>query len=215
MTDVASFTILRRQGTFGDVRVAWEIVSDLFPAGLPLMDDLILLASFSDQVELRPHARRPHSATDTRFFSGLPGAYGTISPEDGPAAVGNFTFSSWLLPKTNTDGFIVSKGMSNGMLYYGVKVHTNVSCVTVMLYYTVTGSNNTQVAWASAEKFVEDDTWLHVIITVDNGTVEFFLNGSPIPNGEKSIKGKGIADGELLQLRFHKHSIVTGQVVNK
>lgn len=195
MADVTSFTILRQQGTFGDVRVAWEIVSGHFPKGLPLMDDLLLLAYFPDEVELRPHARRHHSATDTWFFSGLPGAYGTISPEDGPAAVGNFTFSAWLVPRTDTDGFIVSKGTRNGTLYYGVKVHTNESHVTVMLYYTVIGSNNTQVA--RAEKLVENHNWLHVIITVDDGIIQFFLDGNPIPGGLKSIKGEGITDGEL------------------
>lgn len=198
MTDVASFTILRQQGTFGEVRVAWEIVSDRFPEGLPLMDDLLLLASFPDEVELKPHARRQHSATDAWFFSGLPGAYGTVSPADGPAAVGNFTFSAWLVPTRNTDGFIVSKGIRNGTLYYGVKVLTNASHVTVMLYYTVSGANSSQVARASAEYFVEDNTWLHVLITVDDGIVEFFLNGNPIPGGLKSIKGESIADGEFL-----------------
>ncbi|XP_029296357.1 LOW QUALITY PROTEIN: adhesion G-protein coupled receptor V1 [Cottoperca gobio] len=195
MADVTSFTILRQQGTFGDVRVAWEIVSGRFPEGLPLMDDLLLLASFPDEVELRPHARRHHSATDTWFFSGLPGAYGTISPGEGPAALGNFTFSAWLVPRPDTDGFIVCKGTRNGTLYYGVKVHTNESHVTVMMYYTVIGSNNPQVARATAEKFVENNAWLHVIITVDDGIIEFFLDGNPIPGGLKSIKGEGIADG--------------------
>ncbi|KAM7391822.1 hypothetical protein PAMP_022479 [Pampus punctatissimus] len=195
MADVTSFTILRQQGTFGDVQIAWEIVSGRFPDGLPLMDDLLLVASFPDEVELRPHARRHHSGTDTWFFSGLPGAYGTISPEDGPAALGNFTFSAWLVPRPDTDGFIVSKGTRNGTLYYGVKVHTNESHVIVMLYYTVIGSNNTQVARATVEKFVEDNTWLHLIITVDDGIIEFFLDGNPIPGGLKSIKGEGITDG--------------------
>ncbi|KAG7490788.1 G-protein coupled receptor 98 [Solea senegalensis] len=195
MSDVTSFTILRQQGTFGDVRVAWEIVSGRFPQGLPLMDDLLLQASFPDEVELKPRARRHHSATDTWFFSGLPGAYGTISPEDGPAAVSNFTFSAWLVPRPDTDGFVVSKGTRNGTFYYGVKVHTNESHVTVMLYYTVTGSNNTYVAKASAEKFIEENTWSQIIITVDDGIIEFFLDGSRIPGGLKSIKGEGISDG--------------------
>uniref|UniRef100_A0A3Q2DXJ8 Adhesion G-protein coupled receptor V1 n=1 Tax=Cyprinodon variegatus TaxID=28743 RepID=A0A3Q2DXJ8_CYPVA len=195
MSDVTSFTILRQQGSFGDVRVSWEIVSARFPQGLPLMNDLLLQASFPNEVQLRPHARRHHSATDTWFFSGLPGAYGTISPEDAPAAVGNFTFSAWLAPRLNTDGFIVSKGTSNGSLYYGVKVHCNESHVTVMLYYTVIGSNNTQVARATAEKFVEENTWLHIIITVDDGIIEFFLDGTSIPRGLRSIKGEGINDG--------------------
>ncbi|KAM4746526.1 adhesion G-protein coupled receptor V1 isoform 2-T2 [Anableps anableps] len=195
MSDVTSFTILRQQGTFSDVRVSWEIVSASFPQGLPPMDDLLLQASFPDEVELRPHARRHHSATDTWFFSGLPGAYGTISPEDAPAAVGNFTFSAWLGPTLNTDGFLMSKGKPNGSLYYGVKVHTNESHVTVMLYYTVIGSNNTQVARAMAEKFVDENMWIHVIITIDDGIVEFFLDGTSIPGGLRSIKGEGINDG--------------------
>lgn len=194
MADVTSFTILRQQGTFGDVRVAWEIVSGRFADGLPLMDDLLLLASFPDEVELRPHARRHHSATDTWFFSGLPGAYGTIPPEDGPAAVGNFTFSAWLVPTTDTGGFIICKGSGNGTLYYGVKIHTNDSLITVMLYYTVIGSSNLQVA--RAEKFVENHSWIHVIITVDDGIIEFLLDGSPVPGGLKSVKGEGIADGK-------------------
>ncbi|KAF7200055.1 adhesion G-protein coupled receptor V1 isoform X2 [Nothobranchius furzeri] len=198
MTDVTSYTILRQQGTFGDVRVSWEIVSDRFPQGLPLMDDLLLLGSFPDEVELRPYDRRRHSGTDARFFSGHPGAYGTISLEDSPAAIGNFTFSAWLVPKQNTDGFIMSKGIRNGSLYYGVKVHTNASHVTVMLYYTAMGSNNTQVARATAEKFVDDNTWLNVIITCDDGIVELLLNGAPIPGGLKSIKGEGINDGPSL-----------------
>uniref|UniRef100_A0A667YA34 Adhesion G-protein coupled receptor V1 n=1 Tax=Myripristis murdjan TaxID=586833 RepID=A0A667YA34_9TELE len=197
MSNVTSFKILRQQGTFGDVQVAWEIVSGRFPEGLPKMDDLLLSASFPREVELRPHARRHHSGTDAWFFSGHPGAYGTISPEDGPAALGNFTFSAWLVPRQDTDGFIVSKGTRNGTLYYGVKVHTNESHVSVMLFYTAIGSNNTQVARATAEKFVKDNVWLHVIITVDDGIIEFFLDGNPIPGGLKSIKGEGIADGPV------------------
>ncbi|XP_077457045.1 adhesion G-protein coupled receptor V1 [Stigmatopora argus] len=195
MADFTSFTVLRQQGTFGDVRVAWEIVSGHFPGGLPVMDDLLLLASFQDEVQLRPRARRHHSATDTWFFSGAPGAYGIIPPKESPPVPGNFTFSAWLVPKAATDGFIVSKGLTNGTLFYGVKVYTNESHVTVKLYYTVRGANNTQVAQATADKFVEDNTWLHVIIIVDDGIVEFFLDGKPIPGGLRSIKGEGIADG--------------------
>uniref|UniRef100_A0A3B4AIJ3 Adhesion G protein-coupled receptor V1 n=1 Tax=Periophthalmus magnuspinnatus TaxID=409849 RepID=A0A3B4AIJ3_9GOBI len=195
MADVTSFTILRQQGTFGDVRVAWEIVSGHFPEGLPQMDDLLLQASFPDAVELRPFDRRHHSGTDAWSFSGHPGAYGVISPEDSPAPLSNFTFSAWLMPKTNTDGFILSKGIVNGTLYYGVKVQTNESHVTVMLYYTAIGSNKTQVAQASTEKFLEDKMWIHVVIIVDDGIIEFLLDGSSIPGGLKSIKGEGIVDG--------------------
>ncbi|KAJ3604248.1 hypothetical protein NHX12_028989, partial [Muraenolepis orangiensis] len=195
-SDVATFTVLRRQGAFGDVRVAWEILSARFPEGLPPVDDLLLAASFPAAVELRPRDRRHHSGTDARFFSGLPGAYGTVAPEDGPAPLGNFTFSARLVPLPDTDGFVASKGEPGGTLHYGVKVHTNRSHVSVMLYYTAAGgANRTQVARATAEKSAEDNVWLHVVVTVDDGLVEFYLDGSPIPGGPKSIKGEGIVDG--------------------
>ncbi|KAJ0067530.1 hypothetical protein NL108_008007, partial [Boleophthalmus pectinirostris] len=195
MADVASFTILRQQGMFGDVRVAWEIVSGHFPEGLPQMDDLLLQASFPNAVELRPFDRRHHSGTDAWSFSGRPGAYGVITPEDSPPPLGNFTFSAWLMPKTDTNGFIMSKGTMNGTLYYGVKVQTNESHVNIMLYYTATGSNKTQFAQASGEKFLEDKMWIHVVISVDDGIIEFLLDGTPIPGGLKSIKGEAIVDG--------------------
>ncbi|KAK9974393.1 hypothetical protein ABG768_022494 [Culter alburnus] len=195
MLDVTSFTILRQQGTFGDVRVAWEILSGSFPHGLPPMEDLILMASFPQAVELRPHARRRHAGTDAFFFSGLSGAYGSISPETHlqvPQNLANFTLSVWLMPRPNTDGFIVSKGNGNGTIYYGVQVQTNESHITVMLHYTTIGSNSTQVARATSTKFVEDNTWVHIIIAVEDGIIEFYLDGSPIPGGIKSLKGEAI-----------------------
>ncbi|XP_058231364.1 adhesion G-protein coupled receptor V1 isoform X3 [Hemibagrus wyckioides] len=195
-SSVTSFTILRLQGTFGDVRVSWEILSETFPQGLPPMQDFILMATFPEAVKLQPHARRHHSGTDAFFFSGIPGSYGSISPktqpEDIPRKLANFTFSAWLMPRPNTDGFIVSKGNGNGTMYYGVKVQTNESHVSVMLHYTTIGSNSTQVARATAMKFVEDNVWVHVIIAVEDGIIGFYLDGNPMPGGIKSLKGEAI-----------------------
>nr|Q6JAN0.1 RecName: Full=Adhesion G-protein coupled receptor V1; AltName: Full=G-protein coupled receptor 98; AltName: Full=Monogenic audiogenic seizure susceptibility protein 1 homolog; AltName: Full=Very large G-protein coupled receptor 1; Flags: Precursor [Danio rerio]AAT07468.1 very large G-protein coupled receptor-1 [Danio rerio] len=196
MTSVTSLTILRQQGTFGDVRVAWEILSGAFPRGLPPMEDLILMASFPSAVELQPHSRRRHAGTDALFFSGRPGAYGSISAETTllvPQILANFTLSVWLKPKPNTDGFVVSKGNGNGTVYYGVQVQTNDSHVTIMLHYTTIGSNSTHVARATANTFVED-AWVHVIIAVEDGIIEFYLDGSPIPGGIKSLKGEAIVN---------------------
>lgn len=198
-SSITSFTILRQQGTFGDVRVSWEILSEAFPQGLPLMQDFILMATFPESVKLQPHARRHHSVTDAFFFPGVPGSYGTITsksqPEDIPHSLANFTFSAWLMPRPNTDGFIVSKGNGNGTMYYGVKVQTNESHVSVMLHYTTIGSNSTQVARATAMKFVEDNVWVHVIIAVEDGIIEFYLDGNPMPGGIKSLKGEAIMNG--------------------
>ncbi|XP_048838820.1 adhesion G-protein coupled receptor V1 [Brienomyrus brachyistius] len=199
MSNVATIIILRQQGTFGDVRVGWEILSDVFPLGLPPMQDLILMASFPRAVELRPHSRRPHSATDALFFPGFQGAYGTISTDNQlqqTQSLSNFTFSAWLVPRPNTDGFIISKGTDNGTFYYGIKIHTNESHVTLMLYYNAVGSNSTQIARSTAAKYVEDNIWLQVIITVDDGIIEFYLDGNTMPGGIKSLKGEAITDGE-------------------
>ncbi|XP_030633613.1 adhesion G-protein coupled receptor V1 [Chanos chanos] len=196
MSDVTSFTILRQQGTFSNVRVSWEILSAAFPEGLPTMMDLILMATFPQEVELRPHARRHHSGTDALYFSGLPGSYGTIpaaaQPEDIPQILANFTFSAWLMPTLNMEGFIVSKGNGNGSLCYGIKIHINESHVTLMLHYTTVGSNSTLIARSTEAKFVEDNTWIHVVVTVEDGIIEFYLNGNPMPGGIKSLKGEAI-----------------------
>ncbi|XP_053337317.1 adhesion G-protein coupled receptor V1 [Clarias gariepinus] len=195
-SSIISFTILRQQGTFGDVRVSWEILSEAFPQGLPPIQDFILMATFPEAVRLQPHARRHHSATDAFFFSGIPGSYGTITleaqPKDIPDKLANFTFSAWLMPRPNTDGFIVSKGNGIGSMQYGLKVQTNESHVSVMLHYTTTGSNSTQVARATAMKFVEDNVWVNVIVAVEDGIIEFYLDGKPMPGGIKSLKGEAI-----------------------
>ncbi|KAI1900416.1 hypothetical protein AGOR_G00049720 [Albula goreensis] len=198
MSDVTEFTILREQGTFGTVRVGWEILSDAFPSGLPPMDDLILMASFPTNVDLRPHLRRHHSGTDALFFSGSPGAYGTISPESlqgDPQGLANFTFSAWLKPSPDTDGFIVSKGNSNGTLYYGFKVQINNSHITLTLHYSTVGSNGTHAVRVTANKAVEDNVWVHMLVTLDDGIIEFFLDGNAIQGGIKSLKGEAITDG--------------------
>lgn len=199
MMDVTSFTVLRQQGTFGDVRVAWEILSGSYPDGLPPMEDLILMALFPQAVELRPHARRHHAGTDALFFSGLPGAYGSISPDTHlqiPQTLAKFTFSVWLMPNPNTDGFIASKGSGNGTIYYGLQVQTNESHVTALLHYTTTGSNSTQSAQATGSKFVEENSWFHVSVAVEDGIIEFYLDGIPMPGGIKSLKGDAINNGE-------------------
>ncbi|XP_035385851.1 adhesion G-protein coupled receptor V1 [Electrophorus electricus] len=202
MSSVTSFTVLRQQGTFGDVRVAWEILSGAFPQGLPPMVDLILIATFPQAVTPQPHARRHHSGTDAFFFPGFPGAYGTIRPEAQPQEIlrslANFTISAWLMPRANTNGLIVSMGNSNGTMYYGVKVQTNESHVSVMLHYMTVGTNDTQVAKATAMKFVEDNVWVHVLITVEDGIIEFYLDGILMPGGIKSLKGEAIMNDAAL-----------------
>uniref|UniRef100_A0A8C9WGZ3 Adhesion G-protein coupled receptor V1 n=1 Tax=Scleropages formosus TaxID=113540 RepID=A0A8C9WGZ3_SCLFO len=200
MSNIATVTILRQQGTFGVVRVGWEILSEAFPLGLPPMNDLILMATFPSAVQLRPDLMRNHSGTDALYFSGHQEAYGTIDLEaqlQQPQNLTNFTFSAWLVPSLNTDGFIISKGTINGTLFYGIKIQNNGSHVTLMLYYNVLGSNITQMAKSTAAKFVNGEIWLHVIITVDDGIIEFYLDGNPIPGGIKSLKGEAITDAPV------------------
>ena len=201
MSNIISLTILRLQGTFGKLRVVWEILSGGFPNGLPPMKDLLLLASFPQSVEVQPHGRGPHAGTDAFFFPGLQGAFGTIDAKvqlvEGLPSLVNFTISAWLMPQRNTNGFIVSKGNNNGTLYYGVKIHINESLVNVTLFFMTVGSNRTQVEGATANRSAGDDTWIQLVITVDDGIIQFFLDGNPMPDGTKSLKGDAIIDGML------------------
>ncbi|XP_078070005.1 adhesion G-protein coupled receptor V1 [Mustelus asterias] len=198
MSSITNFTILRQKGTFGDVRIGWEILSNAFRHGLPEMTDLILVGTFPSSVELRPHARRHRTGTDALYFSGAEGVYGTINPEYHPRmnnTVANFTLSAWMIPNSNTDGFIISKTNNNGSIYYALKVMTNESAVSIMFHYTLFGSNVTHIATVTASKHLEEKTWIHVIIMVDDGLIEFYLDGTLVPDGIKSLKGETIADG--------------------
>uniref|UniRef100_A0A8C4S4U8 Adhesion G-protein coupled receptor V1 n=1 Tax=Erpetoichthys calabaricus TaxID=27687 RepID=A0A8C4S4U8_ERPCA len=200
MSDITSFTVLRQQGTFGVVRVGWEIQSDAFTINLPPMVDLIMQSSFPDQVELRPHMRRHHSATDALYFSGNEGAFGSLILPD-PISKGQtlttFTLSAWLIPSANTNGFIVSKGTENGTVFYGIKIETNESYVSLFLYYTPDGYNVTHIVKAEVMRNLEENAWLHVIISLDNGTVHFYLDGNLIPGSLNSLKGNSITDALL------------------
>ncbi|XP_031794624.1 adhesion G-protein coupled receptor V1 [Sarcophilus harrisii] len=198
MSYITNFTILRQQGTFGNVRVGWEILSSEFIDGLPPMIDILLIGFFPNSVQSQPHRRRHHSGTDALYFSGMEDAFGTISSKYHPTrnnTIVNFTFSAWVIPNANTNGFIVEKDNGNGTMYYGVKIQTNSSSVTLMLHYTTLGSNVTYVAKTTAVKYLEENIWLHLLIILDDSIIEFYLDGNPMPRGLKSLKGEAIADG--------------------
>ncbi|GAB0206124.1 adhesion G-protein coupled receptor V1 [Grus japonensis] len=195
---ITDFTIWRQQGTFGVVRLGWEILSSTFQHGLPSMVDFLLLGSFPSSVQSQPHMRRRHSGTDALYFSGKEDAFGIIGPEypySGNNAVTNFTFSAWLIPNVGTDGYVVEKDDDNGTLYYGVKIQTNDSHVSVVLQYTALGSNMTYMAKAAVLKYLDENAWLHFLITLDEGIIEFYMDGIPVLGGMKSLKGEAIADG--------------------
>ncbi|XP_064499040.1 adhesion G-protein coupled receptor V1 isoform X4 [Pseudopipra pipra] len=195
---ITDFTIWRQQGTFGVVRLGWEIMSGTFQAGLPSMVDFLLLGLFPSSVQSQPHMRRYHSGTDALYFSGKEDAFGVIDLKylyNGNTAVTNFTFSAWLIPNVSTDGYIVEKDDGNGTLYYGVKIQTNDSHISVVLHYTALGSNMTYIAKAAVLKYLDENTWIHLLITLDESIIEFYMDGIPVVGGIKSLKGEAIADG--------------------
>ncbi|XP_060617754.2 adhesion G-protein coupled receptor V1 isoform X2 [Anolis sagrei] len=198
MSNIASFMVWRQQGTFGDVRVGWEILSSTLKEGLPMMIDCLLLGKFSNSVQSQPHMRRHHTGTDALYFSGEEDAYGIVDPEfhvSKNRTLANFTFSAWVIPSINSEGFIIEKDNGNGTMYYGVKIHTNESHVSIRLYYTPLQSNVTYAAKITVVKYLDENSWLHLLITLDDGIIEFFIDGNPVPGGIKSLKGEAISDG--------------------
>uniref|UniRef100_A0A8C3XBP1 Adhesion G-protein coupled receptor V1 n=1 Tax=Catagonus wagneri TaxID=51154 RepID=A0A8C3XBP1_9CETA len=198
MSYITNFTILRQQGVFGDVRVSWEILSSAFPAGLPPMTDFLLVGIFPSTVHSQPHMRRHHSGTDALYFSGREGAFGTVNPKYHPSrnnSIANFTFSAWVMPHANTNGFVIAKDDGNEGIYYGVKIQTNESYVTLSLHYKTLSSNVTYVAKTTVMRYLEENVWLHLLIVLDDGIIEFYLDGTAMPRGIKSLKGEAITDG--------------------
>ncbi|XP_060091684.1 adhesion G-protein coupled receptor V1 isoform X2 [Heteronotia binoei] len=198
MSNVTNFTIWRQQGTFGDVQVGWEILSGIFREGLPLMIDCLLLGKFSSSVQSQPHMRRRHTGTDALYFSGEEDSFGVIEPEfhiSKNRTLANFTFSVWVIPSAKSDGFIISKENGNGTMYFGVQIYTNESHISLKLHYTPLQSNVTFVAKITVTKNLDENTWLHLLLTLDDGIIEFFIDGNPVPGSIKSLKGEAIADG--------------------
>ncbi|XP_032873159.1 adhesion G-protein coupled receptor V1 [Amblyraja radiata] len=198
MSYITNFTILRQRGAFGDVRVGWEILSNAFRNGLPDMTDLILVGTFPSSVEFRPHARRHRTGTDVLYFSGAEHVYGTVSPEYHPRmnnTITNFTLTAWVIPDPNTNGFIISKASDNGTVYYAMKLMTNESFISVTFCYNLLSSNITHVVSVTALKYMDENTWIHIIIVVAEGTIAFYLDGILLPHGIKYLKGETIADG--------------------
>ncbi|XP_055460041.1 adhesion G-protein coupled receptor V1 [Psammomys obesus] len=198
MSYITNFTILRKQGVFGEVWVGWEVLSREFTAGLPPMIDFLLVGVFPSTVHLQPHMRHHHSGTDVLYFSGQEGAFGTVDPKYQPFrnnTIANFTFSAWVMPNANTNGFLIAKDDGNGSIYYGVKIQTNESHVALSLHYKTFGSNVTYIAKTTVMKYLEEGVWLHVLIILDDGIIEFYLDGNAMPRGIKSLKGEAIADG--------------------
>uniref|UniRef100_H0X6E5 Adhesion G-protein coupled receptor V1 n=1 Tax=Otolemur garnettii TaxID=30611 RepID=H0X6E5_OTOGA len=198
MSYITNFTVLRQQGVFGDVRVGWEILSSGFTSGLPPMIDFLLVGIFPSTVHLQPHMRRHHSGTDALYFTGVEGAFGTVNPKYHTSrnnTIANFTFSAWVMPNANANGFVIAKDDGNGSIYYGVKIQTNESHVTLSLHYKTLGSNATYIAKTTAMKYLEESVWLHLLIILDDGIIEFYLDGNVMPRGIKSLKGEAIIDG--------------------
>ncbi|XP_069348971.1 adhesion G-protein coupled receptor V1 [Eulemur rufifrons] len=198
MSYITNFTILRQQGVFGDVRVGWEILSREFTSGLPPMIDFLLVGIFPSTVHLQPHMRRHHSGTDALYFTGVEGAFGTVNPKYHTSrnnTIANFTFSAWVMPNANTNGFVIAKDDGNGSIYYGIKIQTNESHVTLSLHYKTLGSNATYIAKTAVMKYLEESVWLHLLIILDDGIIEFYLDGNGMPKGIKSLKGEAITDG--------------------
>ncbi|KAL2779432.1 adhesion G-protein coupled receptor V1 precursor [Daubentonia madagascariensis] len=198
MSYITNFTILRQQGVFGDVRVGWEILSSEFTSGLPPMIDFLLVGIFPSTVQLQLHMRHHHSGTDALYFTGVEGAFGTVNPKYHTSknnTIANFTFSAWVMPDANTNGFVIAKDNGNGSIYYGVKIQTNESHMTLSLHYKTLGSNATYIAKTAVMKYLEESVWLHLLIILDDGIIEFYLDGNVMPRGIKSLKGEAIADG--------------------
>uniref|UniRef100_A0A8C5LUA9 Adhesion G protein-coupled receptor V1 n=1 Tax=Leptobrachium leishanense TaxID=445787 RepID=A0A8C5LUA9_9ANUR len=57
------------------------------------------------------------------------------------------------------------------------------------------GSNTTYIAKAGVPKFTEQNAWTHLLITLDDGFIEFYIDGNPVPGGIKSLKGEAIING--------------------
>ncbi|XP_032809135.2 adhesion G-protein coupled receptor V1 isoform X2 [Petromyzon marinus] len=194
VTNVASFTVMRRQGLHGDVRVAWEVLSKSAAETIPTSKDLILLATFPSEVQLRPEARRPHTGTDALYFSGDDYAFGIVPLSHQPVITNaSFTISVWLIPDPNTKGYIVAKHVNSSLFYYSLKITTGMDASSIEFSYW--HGDITQNESAVFNKQVEDGEWHHLIVGFEAGTCNFYLDGTLKRGGSSNLANGAATDG--------------------
>ncbi|CAH1797156.1 unnamed protein product [Owenia fusiformis] len=194
-----TFTVVRKQGTFKDVQVAWEIFSyQIAGAGnLPSLKDLLFLGDVPEAVEVVEGGGRKETGSMVLNFTSQTGSYVNVPTEYQTSKADietGFSISVWVKPENNTSGYLLSKSSVGGSIhYYGLRLDLAGDDTVIEFRYSVATDKNNQVAVKASDNSIEDGAWHHILLTVDNGLAEFFIDGASI--GTSVLAGLNTQDG--------------------
>ncbi|XP_053405379.1 adhesion G-protein coupled receptor V1-like [Mercenaria mercenaria] len=179
-TTQVSLKVERRMGIFGTVEVMWEAYSDRVAGGLPKVYDLIFLGTIPSSLMLVPSLRRPGTGTHVVSFSGNSAALILIHNFLQPPMeeiVDGFSISAWVQPFSLTNGYIMAKTNPDGSRhFYTLRMATNSLQTNLTFGYSITGSNENAFEYVTYQRNIEDTMWHHVAVTVDQETINFFID---------------------------------------
>ncbi|KAK6179039.1 hypothetical protein SNE40_011486 [Patella caerulea] len=200
-TTRTTFTVERRQGTLGKTEVVWEIYSDSVGGNFPDVIDLMFLGNKPATMAAVPSKQRNQTGTLVLMFSQASENFVTVNDRHKPnisSFENGFTLSAWVQPFPNTNGYIIAKTSTDGSQhYYSLKLASTATSTNLNLTISTSTSPN-QILKAKQNISIQDGQWHHILVSVSNISVIFYLDGKVIDNG--SVVGENLVDrpGPLL-----------------
>ncbi|XP_069137444.1 adhesion G-protein coupled receptor V1-like isoform X2 [Argopecten irradians] len=194
----AVLTIERRQGLFRDIMISWEIFSDQLADTFPKVYDLILLSTRRNEVTFAPSKRRSGTGTDVVYLTGAVNNYLSVPTLQQPTAAeisAGFAISVWLQPFSSINSYILAKTTTDGnRFFYALRVVTSQGGTIFRFGFSITGKTTNQEVSVTSPKSIQDGAWHHLVMSIDSGTILFYLDATPL-DPQSVEDGQTIIDG--------------------
>ncbi|XP_048584248.1 adhesion G-protein coupled receptor V1 isoform X2 [Nematostella vectensis] len=185
-TTTKNLTVLRSQGTWGDVQVLWEISTAVQNIKLPATYDLLFLGTKGSGVVLDSSKRRQYTGTDVACFSSAR-TDSSVSVKHITGLSSDTSLSVWLQPERDSYGVFLSYG-TDASVSYSAAVNTSGVTSTLTFNYL---ANSTVVDFG---KSIADGTWHFLVITITSSKAIFYIDGVELaswvlPSGSLASNG--------------------------
>ncbi|PFX17387.1 G-protein coupled receptor 98 [Stylophora pistillata] len=182
-TTIKTVTVLRDQGSWGSIKVAWEIQT----ASASLISindnayDLFLLGSKMSGVDSRPDLRRLNTETYVYCFYGTNNeSFVELSASTSPQS--KFSVRFWVNATKGMYGYVLTSVDGNAV-NFALALNTTGSTTMADFFYL---SNKTEI---NLGKNIADNSWHFVVFTVDVNVVQFYVDGDPVGNAHPLPSG--------------------------
>ncbi|XP_068693739.1 adhesion G-protein coupled receptor V1-like isoform X3 [Montipora foliosa] len=188
-----NLTVLRDQGTWGTVKVAWEVQTTEVSSRISdNAYDLFLLGSVMEGVKSMPGWRRPNTQTYVYCFDGANNE--SFVEASGLTVVDSkFSVRLWINATKGNYSYVLTS-LSGNTLNFAFGLNTTGSNTMAKFIYL---TNETNINFG---KDIADGQWHFIAFTVDTdtSTVQFYLDGDPVGNSRAIPSGSISSDAVYL-----------------